>query len=214
MGVKRVHRKDLLRPVVWLFRCGRGAFGWVTRFPGKAMAGPRGGAARFLVALVLTLGLAQANQPTAGPTVGPCSLLSKQEVLEAIKASEAKKPGKPPAITWEGAGQDEFPEGVRWCIYSYSLEWAKGDKWSYGIRVSYQRDPGAPQLLREVKSNVRKTFYSVEPLRGLGEEAYWVDNVRLYVWVKGGLLVIDHGFRANQKELSIQLAKLAMGRIR
>ncbi|RIH89189.1 hypothetical protein Mlute_00396 [Meiothermus luteus] len=168
----------------------------------------------LLAVLVLTIGLAQANQPTPGPTAGPCSLLSKQEVLEAIKASEAKKPGKPPAITWEGAGQDEFPEGVRWCIYSYSLEWAKGDKWSYGIRVSYQRDPGAPQLLREVKSNVRKTFYSVEPLRGLGEEAYWVDNVRLYVWVKGGLLVIDHGFRANQKELSIQLAKLATGRIR
>ena len=135
---------------------------------------------RVFVTFVLTLGLAQANQPTPGPTAAPCSLLTKQEVLEAIKASEAKKPGKPPAITWEGAGQDEFPEGVRWCIYSYSLEWAKGDKWSYGIRVSYQRDPGAPQLLREVKSNVRKTFYSVEPLRGLGEEAYWVDGHATY----------------------------------
>ncbi|GBC91476.1 hypothetical protein HRbin14_02247 [bacterium HR14] len=61
---------------------------------------------------------------------------------------------------------------------------------------------------------MRKTFNFVEPLRGLGEEVYWVDHFRLYVWVKGGLLVIDHGFTANQKELSMYLAKLAMGRIR
>ncbi|MFM9419192.1 hypothetical protein ACKLNZ_00730 [Thermus scotoductus] len=212
--MKKVHRKRHLSQVGWFFRRIAVASRWLASLVGDAVAGFLGGSVRVLVALVLTLGIAQANQPTPGPTAGPCSLLSTQEVLEAIKASEAKKPGKPPAITWEGAGQDEFPEGVRWCIYSYSLEWAKGDKWSYGIRVSYRRDLGAPQLLREVKSNVRKTFYSVEPLRGLGEEAYWVDNVRLYVWVKGGLLVIDHGFRANQKELSIQLAKLAMGRIR
>lgn len=82
------------------------------------------------------------------------------------------------------------------------------------VSVSYRRDPGALQPLRGVKSNARTTFYSGEALRGLGEEAYWIDNALLYVWVKGGLLVIDHGFRANQKELSIHLAKLATGRIR
>lgn len=48
---------------------------------------------------------------------------------------------------------------------------------------------------------MRKTFDSV-------------DTFRLYVWVKGALLRIDHGTRAYEKELFIQLAKLAMGRIR
>lgn len=168
------------------------------------------------MAVVLALGFAQAGQPAGGSasTQGRvCQLLTKEEILEALKASEASKPGKPPTIKVEGMEEDEFPPGVKVCIYSYSFTW-NDDRWHHLIRVSYQRDPEALQELKEVKGKIGKSAYSVERLSGLGEEAYWVDNVRLYVWVRGGLLKIDHGFRAYEKDLSIRLAKRALKRIR
>ncbi len=169
----------------------------------------------FGIAAGLALGLAVSN-PQAGPSVQGqvCQLLTKEEVLEALKASEAKNPGRPPTIRVEKVEEDESLAGEKVCIYFYSLEWNRGDKWDHLIRVSYQRDKGALEELKEVKSKMGRPNYPVERLPGMGEEAYWVDNIRLYVWVKGGLLKIDHGFRGYQKDLSILLAKRALARIR
>lgn len=181
---------------------------------------PRGVVVGFL-GLLVTLGWAQATPPATKPKGAsqnsPCALLSKDELLEALKSSEAKRAGQVPAARVEKVEEDPSYNqllGYRVCFYSYSLEWTKGDKWDYLIRVSYDRSQAARQELEEVKSKIGKPDLPGERVPGLGEEAFWVDHIRLYVWEKGGLLKIDHVTRANQKDLSILLAKVALGRIR
>ncbi|GBC80613.1 hypothetical protein HRbin09_01856 [bacterium HR09] len=176
------------------------------------------GARIVLAVLLWGVGVATANPQSKGATAAtpypPCSLLTKQEVLEALKATEAQGPDQPTTIEVEKVEEDLYPTGERVCHYSYNLVWGKEDKWNHLVRISYQRDPQALEELKRVKSSMGKPASAVERLSDLGEEAYWVEAIRLYVWVKGGLLKIDNGVRANRKELSILLAKRALGRIR
>lgn len=81
----------------------------------------------------LAVALAVSNQPAGASVPGQvCRLLTKEEVLEALKASEARNPRKPPTIRVEKVEEDESPAGEKVCHYFYSLEW-NGDKWDHLI---------------------------------------------------------------------------------